>query len=107
MNKDDIVSRVSVAVSVAGIAVLAFLGGAMVNEFELFPDPLLDDAFTALKAQKEKHRIGVDGDDPSSVLPSSHWRKTRFSEFGITHHDPDRTIPDLTFNEFHRRRRHA
>lgn len=81
-------------ISALGLAVLSFLAGAAVTEFETFPYPqLLQPPFKALQARYEKATRDYSPKD------SIWWQKTDHDKSGVTRHDPERAFEGYTVYE--------
>lgn len=80
-------------VSVVGLVVLAFLGGAAVVQYEVFPyRQALEPSFEAAEAHLRKATASIDA-KPSK---SGAWVRPRTDERGVTRHDPDRAFDGYT-----------
>ena len=79
--------RVLRAVSFASLALLVFVGGALVAIAGVFPAPMLKDAYNggkALCAKRTQYR---------DITLTDLWQPARTPERGVLVHDPDRAQP--------------
>ena len=79
--------RVLRAVSFASLALLVFVGGALVAIAGVFPAPMLKDAYNggkALYAKRTQYR---------DITLTDLWQPARTPERGVLVHDPDRAQP--------------
>ncbi len=92
MTEKDSKPGIANALPIIGIAVLAFIGGSFVTEFESFPYPqVFEDAYSALRAIQERADI-----EKSATTRANFWGTPWTEERGVTIHHKDETSPGYT-----------
>ncbi len=90
--------RLEVLVSLLGLLVLGYIGGALSGVFQVFPYPQLLKPYFATLASTDEQGVTVPG-TPTSPRP---WQSTWYSSFGVVHNSSDPAPGATLYTSGHR-----